>query len=154
MQLLLPKSVVKLLVRELRKAGSREIGGLLMGEHVEAEIFRVASLTVQRSGGDFAGFVREPGDHEVQLKRFFKQTNNDYTRFNYLGEWHSHPSFRSLPSTTDLSTMQSIVEDGGMGVNFLVLLIPRLAGVERMELSATAFRAGVAPEAVDLRTED
>jgi integrative and conjugative element protein (TIGR02256 family) len=153
MQLLLTPQIVKRLKRELRRAGSREIGGLLMGEHVRDEIFRVVDISVQRSGGSHACFIREPKDHEAHLKRFFARTGGDYTRFNYLGEWHSHPSFKPFPSDVDMQTMQDIVNDPAVGANFLVLLIAKLAGKKQIELAATAFRAGAPPVIVVLSAE-
>jgi hypothetical protein len=55
----------------------------------------------------------------------------------------------------DIQTMQSIVEDPTVGVNFLVLMVCRLGGGRRstIELSATAFRAGTSPLAVPVSFE-
>ncbi len=155
MQLLVARPVIERLERELRRAGRKEIGGLLMGEHVRDELFRLVELSVQRSGGTNACFIRRPGDHKAQLEKFFAETGNDFTRFNYMGEWHSHPSFEPLPSDTDVRTMQSIAEDPDAGVNFLVLMVCRLAsGRGRvLELTATAFRAGAPPVAVPVSFE-
>ena len=44
MQLLLPNPILKRLQRELRRASRSEIGGLLMGEHLGDETFRVADI--------------------------------------------------------------------------------------------------------------
>ena len=155
MQLLVARPVIERLERELRRAGRKEIGGLLMGEHVQDELFRLVELSVQRSGGTDACFIRRPGDHKAQLEKFFAETGNDFTRFNYMGEWHSHPSFEPRPSDTDIRTMQSIVEDPDAGVNFLVLMVCRRAsGRGRvLELTATAFRAGTSPVAVPVSVE-
>jgi [CysO sulfur-carrier protein]-S-L-cysteine hydrolase len=49
MKLLLPDTVENLMKRELRAAGRREIGGVLLGESVGPGIFRVAEITVQRT---------------------------------------------------------------------------------------------------------
>jgi proteasome lid subunit RPN8/RPN11 len=113
-----------------------------MGEHLGDEVFRIAEISVQHSGGTSACFVRHPKEHAAYLKEFFERTGHDYTRFNYLGEWHSHPSFEALPSRVDAHTMQSLVCDRTVGVNFLVLLIVRLAQRRKIEVTATAFRAG------------
>jgi len=150
MQLLLNRSLMERLHNELRGAGRREIGGLLMGEHVDGDRFRIVDFSVQRTGGTRSCFIRNPRSHDKHLEAFFERTNNDYTRFNYLGEWHSHPGFAPLPSTEDLRTMQSIVDDTSVGVNFLVLLIARLAECEDLELTATAFRPGIAHSPVNL----
>ncbi len=154
MQLLLAPQVIKRLQRELRRAGVREIGGLLMGEHVREDLFRVVEISVQRSGGTSACFIRHPRDHQAQLQKFFARTGGDYARFNYLGEWHSHPSFEPIPSSTDALTMQSIVDDPAVGANFLVLLIPRLSSGRIMEVTAMAFRPGTPPIAVPVTAEE
>src|SRR5690606_1513044 len=107
MRLLLTVPIALRLRRELRRAGRREIGGLLMGEHLYDDVFRIADITVQRSGGAKTCFVRQPHEHQAELNSFFERTGANYSRFNYLGEWHSHPSFDPLPSETDLQTMQS-----------------------------------------------
>jgi integrative and conjugative element protein (TIGR02256 family) len=155
MQLVLTAPVLKRLERELRRAGRKEIGGLLMGEHVGDALFRIVELSVQRSGGTHACFIRRPEDHKAQLDKFFAQTGNDYARYNYLGEWHSHPSFEPLPSDTDIRTMQSMIEDPDVGVNFLVLMVCRLesGGGRGLRLAATAFRAGTSPLAVPTSVE-
>lgn len=97
----------------------------MMGENVEAEVFRVVDVTVQ-SAGTVASFVRAIWDAVASLRRFFARTSYQYTKFNYLGEWHSHPSFRLHPSDRDSATMWGIVEDPEVGANFAVLLIVRL----------------------------
>ena len=50
MQLLLPARILKRIRRELKSSGAQEIGGLLMGEHVREDVFRVVDISVQRYG--------------------------------------------------------------------------------------------------------
>lgn len=135
----IPDDVSRRLAEALRKAGSREIGGILMGEHVSENTFVVRDISIQRQGDTFASFVRAARQVLGALRRFFAKTGYDYTRCNYLGEWHSHPSFSPMPSTTDCETMWSIVEDPGVGANFAVLMIVRLHWNGEMEGSATVF---------------
>src|SRR5262249_9219543 len=133
MRLLLTAPILKRLRRELRGAGSSEIGGLLMGEHIGGDEFRVVDISVQRTRGSIASFVRAPASHEGQLKAFFARTKSDFTRFNYLGEWHSHPMFAPVPSDTDCQSMQSIVDNPDVGANFVVLLVVKLASRTKLE---------------------
>lgn len=77
-------------------------------------------------------------EHRAQLAAFFELNGGDYTRFNYLGEWHSHPCSEPLPSMTDIQTMQSIVDDPEVGANFLILFIVTWKRWRSMELSAMA----------------
>src|SRR5437762_274515 len=97
-----------------------------MGEHVGVDDFRITDLTIQRRGGTIARFVRLVEHAVVALRRFFRVTGNEYTRFNYLGEWHSHPLFLPLPSSHDDVAMMEIVTDDQVGANFVVLMIAKL----------------------------
>jgi hypothetical protein len=74
------------------------------------------------------------------MRRFLARTGSDYTRFNYLGEWHSHPSFPALPSGTDVRQMQGLIEERGQPANFLVLLVVKLGRGGEIEATAHAFR--------------
>jgi len=82
MRLLLPDEVAERLAGALRDAGRREVGGVLMGGR---------------------GGARSPTP-------LFRETGHDYTRYNYLGEWHSHPSFALEPSHRDSESMWRLVK--------------------------------------------
>lgn len=105
-----------------KRSGIRETGGMLFGEHVSEDVFRVLEATVAGTGS-MASFVRGVFDGLKQLDRFFHRTKRDYRRFNYLGEWHSHPSFELYPSATDDRTMLDIVNDPGTGARFALSVI-------------------------------
>lgn len=125
LRITLPVEIQNTVRQALAKAGSRECGGVLMGEHVGHNHFAVRAITVQKSGG-FAWFVRSVSSAVQAVRRFLATKGNDFRRFNYLGEWHSHPSFSVNPSQKDHDTMRRLAEDPGVGANFLVLLIFRL----------------------------
>ena len=112
-----------------------------MGEHVREDVFRVVDISVAAIRWIADQFVRDPASHDAQLRSFFARTGQDFTRFNYLGEWHSHPTFEPLPSAVDIATMQSLVEDPNVGANFLVLLITTLTAGETIDVSAAAFHS-------------
>lgn len=95
-----------------------------MAEQLPNQVFRVADYSVDHDAGSFAYFARRPEQHQERLSRFFSSTDHNYERFNYLGEWHSHPSFSILPSSTDLAAMQELVQEPN--IRFAVLLILRL----------------------------
>jgi len=124
----------------LDKAARREIGGILMGEHVAEGVFRVKDLTIQRRGGTFASFVRIIQEAIGPLRSFFRATNEDFVRFNYLGEWHSHPSFEAVPSDPDHETMRDIIEDPEVGANFVVLMVVKLSRAGHFEGTVTVYQ--------------
>lgn len=137
MQILLPASVAQTVVEELRRCGKRETGGLIFAEHIGGNTFKIVEVTLQQSRGTCVEFVRDPAEHKQQLDAFFERTGDDCARFNYFGEWHSHPGFPPVPSGQDLRTIRSILDDENVGVNFLVLMIARLKDRSGLELSAT-----------------
>lgn len=137
----LPHSVSEKIVAACARARIRETGGMLFGEHLADDEFRVVDVTVAGQGS-FASFVRAISDVVGLLEKFFVQTKRDYQRFNYLGEWHSHPSFALIPSGTDDSTMRSIVDDPSTNARFAVSMIVKLIGGELHASALVYFRAG------------
>ncbi len=109
-----------------------------MGEHVGHNRFAVRTLTVQ-GGGTFASFVRGTKAALRAVKEFLLRSNHEYTRFNYLGEWHSHPSFSVQPSSTDHRAMLDIVTNSSVGANFVVLLIFKLTSLGVLKGSAHTY---------------
>ena len=138
-ELTLPQAIQAKLSKALKRGGTQEIGGVLMGEHLDGCRFRVAEITVQFSGGSIARFVRVINGFITPLRAFFSRTNHNYQKFNYLGEWHSHPLFALRPSFTDCETMQSLVEDPTVGANFAVLMLVKLGASHEIQASATVF---------------
>ena len=144
MQLMLPNDVVLTMRQQLFRAGRREIGGMVMGEDLGNQRFRVLEFSVDTYSGTRTSFHRDSEEHDRALSAFFEKTGSDYARFNYLGEWHSHPCFSVQPSLQDLHAMQDLV-DGTGGVNFAILFISRLKWYCRFDCSAHLFVQGHAP---------
>lgn len=126
MNVIIPGEISNMIKIGLKKARSREIGGILLGEHTSENEFQISDITIQKTGGGVAFFERIVHCIIEPLKRFFVRTGHNYKRFNYLGEWHSHPSFSPYPSTIDHSTMQELIKDEKFGANFIVLMIVKL----------------------------
>jgi [CysO sulfur-carrier protein]-S-L-cysteine hydrolase len=148
MKLIVPNRVETQWKQVLGVAGRREIGGVLLGELVRPGMFKLLEITIQRSGGTIFHFVRDPKLHRGAIQRFFKRTGHKYERFNYLGEWHSHPLFPTRPSRADLRSMYRIVTDPDVGANFATLVIVRLTSSCDLEMSACAFRPGVSVQEI------
>lgn len=110
-----------------------------MGEHVSADEFRLLDFTVQHKAGTFASFLRIPQFHIYALKRFFRRTRKDYRKFNYIGEWHSHPAFSTRPSDRDLAAMHALVNDPATGATFAILMILRLHNNVELQIGTYLF---------------
>jgi len=139
MKVIIPSEIQKRLISALIRADEKEIGGILMGESLGNEEFRVMDITIQTEGGTFITFVRSLSHAISTLRKFFIETNKDYTRYNYLGEWHSHPSFLPNPSQKDIKSMLEIINDANIGANFVTLIIVKLNNQLSLEGTATFF---------------
>lgn len=117
-----PSDVCGTLRSACRRSGRLETGGMLFGEHTGDEEFRILEATIAGKGSE-SRFIRGLLPGLWRLERFFRRTNRDYSRFNYLGEWHSHPSFPLVPSWPDDSSMYEIVNDPQTGARFVILLL-------------------------------
>lgn len=133
------------LMRAVKSGGTREVGGILMGEHTDVDTFRVTELTAQTEGGAFATFVRLVEFIVRPLRLFFDSTCHDYTRFNYIGEWHSHPLFSLTPSAKDHRTMHELLHDRSLGARFVVLLLVKLDAEGRLQHSVTVYTPASPP---------
>jgi len=125
----------------LVKAKDKEVGGVLFGEHLGERDFQLIEFTQQRRRGDVVSFRRKGREAKRSLKRLSAAHGNDHTRFNYLGEWHSHPNAPAVPSQRDCLTMQNLLADPKTDAHFLVLIILRINGSRNIEMSANAFLA-------------
>jgi integrative and conjugative element protein (TIGR02256 family) len=126
---------------------------MIMGEQLSDQQFRIVEFSVDATSGTRANFVRDAEQHDRVLKEFFERTGEDYYRFNYLGEWHTHPSFSVNPSLQDVNAMQDLV-DGTGGVDFAVLLISRLKWFWQYECSANLFLRDHQPVGVEIKRDD
>lgn len=145
MKIELTDDVKRRLKGHLRRAGRREIGGVLMAEQIAVDHFIIIDFSVDDQTGGLAHFVRSPEYHQKALADFFTRTGGDYARFNYLGEWHSHPSFTVRPSGEDERSMMSLVH-GDRGITFAALFIVRLRCFSYLEYSITMFVGSQPPE--------
>ena len=152
MDLLIQMSIIEELQRELKTAGSREIGGLLFGEHIGGVVFRIVEVSVQRNGGTSSRFVRDPVQHREQLEAFYSRTGDDCFRYNYLGEWHSHPSFSATPSGEDEATILELLNEADFKPNFILLLVVR-SDRSSLTMSATAYAKDLAPASARVYVE-
>lgn len=140
------------LVAALRRAGVKEIGGQLFGEQLAPSDFRVTEVTVQSRPGTFARFVVDLLQAAKDAVRFFDRTEHRYTRYNYIGEWHSHPSFAVQPSGPDVATMRDLVRDSQFVGTFAVLMIVRL-DAETLTVGAWVFDPQGEERAITLEVE-
>ncbi len=140
MRLRIPSDVINRWRKEVSRAGAREIGGILFGEQLAEGDFRVVEARQQRfGGGTCTRFHRRGAGARKQVLALHKQFGDDPERFNYLGEWHTHPNAPVWPSLQDEVTMYQLLADQGEAVNFLVLVILKVDEEEGLQIGAMTF---------------
>lgn len=139
MKIKIPNEIISKIEIALKKANQNEIGGILMGQHIDENEFRVVDITIQKQHGTIASFTRIIDEIIRPLKTFFKRNSYKYKTFNYLGEWHSHPSHKANPSLKDIQSMFEILSDKNVGANFAILIIVKLNGINKILLTAYVF---------------
>ena len=152
MRLRLPNDQLALLREALQRAGKKEIGGQIFGEQLAPSDFLASELTFQKRPGTFARFVVDLLQAARDAVRFFDRTKHHYQRFNYIGEWHSHPSFEVRPSDVDLTAMRRFVSDPSFDGRFAVLMITRLDG-DHLTSGAWLFDPAAAEFAITLEQQ-
>lgn len=149
MLLRVPKSQLHRLREALAQAGDREIGGQIFGEQLAPSCFLVSEMTIQRKRGAIASFIVDLVQATKDAMFFFDRTDHQYVKFNYIGEWHSHPNFSVYPSGVDIASMVNIVADSEFQGNFAVLVIARLEE-DSMSMGGWVFSAFGGVHEVDL----
>lgn len=135
---------VRKLKHELHAAGANEIGGVLAAQQIGDGRFLVVDLSVQRNGTQ-SHFERDPLQHREFIRRFHQRMDHRPELFNYLGEWHSHPTHTAVPSDVDFRQMQDLVEDDEQKSTFLTLMIVKLGQHDELRGSVHGFRPGLLP---------
>ena len=126
MELHLPREQAARMRDAVHRGGVREVGGQLFGEQMAPSEFRVMQVTVQARRGTVARFVVDVLQAGRDALAFFRRTRHEYRRFNYIGEWHSHPLFALIPSDADVATMRGLVSNPTFRGTFAVLMIVKV----------------------------
>lgn len=143
-ELVLPSPIVSRMKVSLARAGDREIGGVLMARQIVPGCFEIVDFSIDEQTGERAHFVREPALHDGFLDEFFERTGQDYTNYNYIGEWHSHPSLPLAPSITDIGSMEDLV-NGERNIPFAALLVVRSDTPSEFVATASFHQRGMTP---------
>lgn len=97
-----------------------EVGGLMMGEHVGQNTFRVTDVSLKL--GEPGRYYLNPAEHRSFVEAFWAKFP-DRSRFSLIGSWHSHPSGEPVPSGSDLRTLKETMAHPSTDLAFKVLLI-------------------------------
>lgn len=118
----LPRSVLQGMLSEAAAGGSAlETGGILLGHDEEPE--GTTRLTGAGAPGPLA--VREPRFflRDLEHARMLAAKAWEHDRSQWVGEWHTHPLGRPVPSDLDLRSYATHVHDPELGFRRFISVI-------------------------------
>ena len=113
------------LVDKLCRLGSdhypKEYGGLLVGRYINDNKEVIIEQTVLPKKFKSSAFSFERGVEGLRetLRGFF----NESPSLIYVGEWHTHPDGKPIPSSTDSSALRTIAAHHKVSIENPLLLI-------------------------------
>lgn len=117
------------IAREATRRRVRETGGPLFGYADGEDVVLVgAGGPGPRARHRISSF--RP-DHDAVDRAIQRVATASDRRFRYQGSWHTHPLGRPSPSPTDITGVQSIREEPGVGLDRPVLIILRVSPLRR-----------------------
>ncbi|MFF9077951.1 Mov34/MPN/PAD-1 family protein [Streptomyces sp. NPDC014872] len=128
----------RIVTAELRTADhTTETGGILLGHHTHDIV------TIHHAGTPGPAAVRTPTYFLRDLAHAQALADEAFTSDGsvWVGEWHTHPASRPIPSARDAATYRKLLNDPELGFHSVIAVIfaPR-AG--RWEGAAWACRLG------------
>ncbi|MFE2472082.1 Mov34/MPN/PAD-1 family protein [Streptomyces mirabilis] len=143
---LLAAPAARIVTTELRTADhSTETGGILLGHHTHD------TVTVHHAGTPGPAAVRTPTYFLRDLAHAQALADEAFASDGsvWVGEWHTHPTSRPIPSARDAATYRQLLDDPELGFHSVIAVIFTPCD-GRWEGAAWACRLGrIAP--VELR---
>ncbi len=104
------------------KPNAKEAGGILLGRHLlDCDHLAIDEVSTPRIGDQRSvyGFFRGPGHHKTALE-IWEKTEGTCV---YLGNWHTHPESKPIPSSIDLIDWKNALFQDLFHGNYLYFII-------------------------------
>ncbi len=113
--------IVDELVSLAKRHYPKEFGGVLVGRYVESNSLALIEGHVlpKKYASSRYSFERGKAGLRNSLAKHFKDKPSKI----YVGEWHTHPDGPAIPSSTDISALQTIVSHDEVFIENPILLI-------------------------------
>lgn len=116
---LIKKEVLKVFSTEIDKSKSLETGGVLVG-FFENNVINICNASPPGPKADHEEIFFQADPDFVDMFIDMEHANSG-GKYSYLGEWHSHPQIKPVPSVIDLNSIEEIASTARN--NFTILLI-------------------------------
>lgn len=152
-QVRVPSHVQEQLERRTIEAGGKETCGILVGKITDD---RIATVTDASDAGPTAESSATICSRDVEytqqwLEARIKEADGE---IEYIGEWHSHPSEDTTPSTTDTTSLTDIANSTNYLCRTPVMLILGCSEGQVKQRSAYSFAIGRPFRSVEYKVVD
>jgi integrative and conjugative element protein (TIGR02256 family) len=126
------KAIKSIAVEGLVSNDGLETGGILLGRDESG------SITICQAGGPGPQAKRGPKRFDRDLEHAQKLADAAWKQhgWQWLGEWHTHPSGQLAPSELDLTSYLRHIQDPELNFKHFVSVIVRIGSAERFEAAA------------------
>lgn len=125
MKIIVQKTVTNKIIAALIKARKKETKGACFAYRSSNDCYYIEDIFISREKGTFF-FSNLKANFQYRRfeKKYHKKHKFDYLNHNYVGDWHSHPSFECVPSNYDKREVED--ELAHSNANFLIQLIVKM----------------------------
>ncbi|WP_342560608.1 Mov34/MPN/PAD-1 family protein [Psychrobacillus sp. FSL W7-1457] len=105
------------------KPSKKESGGILIGRYIKDTPNAIVDLCTTPQPEDRQKryfFKRSKKYHQEILDLIWEKSNSTQ---NYLGEWHTHPELRPIPSSHDLKEWGNLLSKQNEDVRYIFFVI-------------------------------
>ena len=133
--IIIPKRIRKIIYENVKKHSPNETKGALFACKKDDSTFEIEDIYIEPSVGSFA-FVKLYNNKSYKrfCQKYFSKHEDEDNVHNYIGDWHSHPSFSCYPSSYD---KQEVEED--LRQSNALFLIQIILKIEHNKLIGNAF---------------
>ena len=125
MKIIVQKEVRIKIQNKLNKSRSNESKGACFAFRMSNDCYLIEDVFISKEKGTFCfSNLKINFRYKRFEKNYFRKHNFDYLNHNYIGDWHSHPSFECKPSNYDKK--EAFEELKKSNANFLIQLILKM----------------------------
>lgn len=125
MKIIIPKNFSNKIFERIKETAPNETKGALFAQKINDNLYVVDDVYFEKKVGSFA-FVELYNNKIYQQfqRKYHEKHNNDFKNHNYIGDWHSHPSFECYPSGFDQLEVQADLQQSN--ARFLIQTILKI----------------------------
>ncbi len=151
MKIIIPQKITKIIYNQVKKHSPNETKGALFARRINDELFEIDAVYLEKKIGSFAFVVLENNSKYKEFQKKYNKTHHfDFKNHNYIGDWHSHPSFELIPSGYDIKEVQNDLEKSN--ANFLIQIIVKVSN-DRLIGNAFLYDNNKSAEKIELIIE-